>query len=60
MYAVLVEESLTRLSLNTRSTMDAKNSHAQNRILIIVSLLSDLCACINFVNGVADEAIAHQ
>ena len=53
MYAVLTEESFTRLCSNTKSTMDDKDSpcpHAHNRIsnsaIIIVSLLSDLYVCI--------------
>ena len=58
MYTVLTEESLTRLSSNNESTMDAKDSpylHAHSRIsnsTILygnVLLLSDLCTCIKFL-----------
>ena len=54
LYAVLAEESLTRLSSNTKSTMDENDSpclHAHNQISQqswkrMVSLLSDLCVCV--------------
>jgi len=70
MYAVLAEESLTRLCSNTESTMDAKDSpclHAHNHISNS-AILNDACfvakgfVCIHTSkeNGMVNEAIVLQ